>query len=95
MSGILNLDLKHFCVSEQHKEIDEFCFRICDNIVELIESNVMLNKQNLSQQKFSVLQCLFEKKNARYIINDSDTNLGAAPTEKVAVILECKRNCMT
>ena len=72
----------NFWVSEQYKEIDEFCFRIRDNLAELIESKEALNKQNLSQQEFFALQCLLEKKNDKYIINDSDKNLGAAAAEK-------------
>jgi len=81
----------NFWVSEQYKEIDEFCFRIRDNLAELIESKEALSKQNLSQQEFFALQCLLEKKNNKYIINDSDKNLGAAAAEKTDVIMECKR----
>ena len=43
------------------------------------------------QQEFFALQCLLEKKNDKYIINDSDKNLGAAAVEKTDVIMECKR----
>ena len=43
------------------------------------------------QQEFFALQCLLEKKNNKYIINDSDKNLGAAAAEKTDVIMECKR----
>ena len=55
----------------------------------------MLNKQNLSQQEFSALQCSLEKKNDKYIINDSDKNLGAAAAEKVDVIWNVQDSCMT
>ena len=43
-------------VTEQYKEIDDFCCRIRDGIVDLIESKNILNKQNVSQQNFQQWQ---------------------------------------
>ena len=37
----------NFWVSEQYKEIDEFCFRIRDNIAELMESKDVFNKKKI------------------------------------------------
>ena len=45
----------------------------------------------MSTQEFSALQNLLEKKNDKYILNDSNKNLGAAAAEKNDVIKECKR----
>ena len=51
-----NLGIKNnFWVPEQYKEINEFCFRIQDNIAELFESKNIFNKQNLSKQEFGAL----------------------------------------
>ena len=87
-----NFGIKNnFWVPEQYKEINEFCFRIRDDIVELFESKNIFNKQNLSKQEFGALNSLFDKKNDEFIINDSDKNLGAAAAEKEDVIKECKR----
>ena len=63
--------------------------------MELIESKDVFNKQNLSKQEFSALHCLLEKKNDKYIINDSDKNLGAAAAEKTMLLWNVKDNCMT
>ena len=59
--------------------------------MDLIESKDVFNKQNLSTQEVIALHGLLEKKNDKFIINDSDKNLGAAATEKSDVIIECKR----
>ena len=50
-----------------------------------------LKEQNMFKQEFLALHNLFEKKKHKYIINDSDKNLGAAAAEKNDVIMECKR----
>ena len=81
----------NFWVTEQYKEIDEFCQKIRDDISDIIESKNILNKQNLSKLEFSALQFLMEMKNQKFIINDSNKNLGAAAAEKEDVIKECKR----
>ena len=78
--------------SEHYREVDEFCFKIRDGIAEVIDSNNILNSQNLSKLEFSALQFLMEhRKNQEYVINDSDKNLGAAAAEKEDVIKECSR----
>ena len=61
----------------QYKEIDEFCFKICDGISSIIESNNILNVQNMSKLEFSALQFLFKNPTQKYVINDSDKNLNA------------------
>ena len=42
--------------NEQYSEIDNFCYRIRDGIANLIDGNVKMLKQNLSNKKFNVLQ---------------------------------------
>ena len=59
-------------MSEQYKQIDDFFYRIRENIVDLIESKNNLNKQNLTKHEFSALHNLMEKKNDKFIVNDSD-----------------------
>ena len=44
----------------------------------------------MSKLEFSALQNLLEKKNDKYILNDSNKNLGAAAAEKN----DAKGNCM-
>ena len=85
------MDHIEYCSAVQNKEIDEFCHKIRDGISDIIESKNILNKQNLSKLEFSALQFLMEMKNQKFIINDSNKNLGAAAAEKEDVIKECKR----
>ena len=44
---------KIFWASAQYKEIDEFYFQIHDGIANIIDSNNILIKQNLSKLEFS------------------------------------------
>ena len=77
--------------SAQYKEIDEFCFKIRDGIANIIESNNILNVQNMSKLEFSALQLLSKNPTQKYVINDSDKNLGAAVADKEDAIKECCR----
>ena len=47
--------------------------------------------QNISKLEFSELQCLLKNPQQKFVINDSDKNLGAAVAEKENVIKECCR----
>ena len=42
-----------FWVTVQHKEIDEFCFKIQDGISEIIVTKNVMNTQNLSKLEFT------------------------------------------
>ena len=56
-----------------------------------MESNNILNVQNISKLEFSALKFLLKNPTQKYVINDSDKNLGAAVAEKEDVIKECGR----
>ena len=45
----------------------------------------------MSKLEFSGLQCLLKNPQQKFVINDSDKNLGAAVAEKEDVIKECCR----
>ena len=85
----------NFWVPEEYKKINEFCFRVRDNVAEFFESKNILKKQNLSKQEFSALNVLFDKKNDKFIINDSDKNLGAAAAEKKTSLKNAIDNYIT
>ena len=53
--------------SAQYKEIDKFCFKIRDGIANIIDSNNILNVQNLSKLEFSALQFLIKKSFAKIL----------------------------
>ena len=82
ISGLKN----NWWASAQYKEIDKFCFKIRDGIAIIIDSNNILNVQNLSKLEFSALQFLLKNSSQKYVINDSDKNLGAAVAEKEDVV---------
>jgi hypothetical protein len=54
--------------SAQYKEID---FKIRDGIANIIDSNNILNVQNLSKLEFSALQFLLKNPSQKYVLNDS------------------------
>jgi len=57
----------------------------------LIDGQRKVLKQNLCKQEFNELQKIIVNKNEVFVINDTDTNLGAAITDKEDVVIECKR----
>ena len=65
--------------------------KIRDGIADIIESKNIFNDQNMSKLEFAALQFLIKNPNQKYVINDSDKNLGAAVAEKEDVIKECVR----
>ena len=52
-----NFYIKNNCwANEQYSEIDNFCYKICDGIANLIERQNEMLKENLSTKEFNELQ---------------------------------------
>ena len=85
----------NFCVSEQYKEIDEFCFRIRDNIADLIESNDVFNKQNLYKQEFLLFMVYWRRKMINSSLTIQTKTLVLQPRKNRMLLWSAKGNCMT
>ena len=84
--------VKKFLADKTFEEMDDFCYRIRDGILYLMQNVVKENRPNLSNQELLKLQKCIKNTNNFQVIKDFDKKLSAVRLDKNKSLRNAKDN---